>query len=368
MPTYRRPNREKGFRSALHIVDFLQHRGGSPLYNEHFRNRAGDWLQKSPYKLQKKSLRLVRDKGPRHLADIVMSEMRHASKGKLVGGGVAETIQSLGRMAWNLVGGPKLTEWMGHKKYPRRKIPREAQIFAAAVGETYTKKGERKASMYGMKRLPRYDTDRCSVWLQQNGDYFVSVHGTKGMDDILTDVGVLAGSTVKSDEVERLVRGLLDEGHRVDIGGHSLATQYITNLPASIIGQLDEIYLFNPASSPEQSPDYLNKVLQQHPNTYWYINPSDVVSSGVYNQMSGDFVKKHVYLGNYRWSLLGAHTIDQWSTDIDSKDPEEVAENYEVTSRERQKNPDESYRAHLKGIIAQQELAKNEKKSEEETE
>ena len=211
-----------------------------------------------------------------------------------------------------------------------------------------------------MKRIPEYDSDRCSVWLEQNGDVFISVHGTDSVGDVVEDTKLMAGGTVESPDVEALVRKLLDEGRKVDMGGHSLGTQYITNLPEDLLARLDEVYLFNPASSPTQSSDYLKRVLAME-NTYWFVNPSDPVSSGLYNKMSNEFINNNqVYLGDYKFSALAAHSIGQWSKDLESQDAAEVAENYQNTSRDREKNPEESYRAHLKYLSAIQDAARQE--------
>ena len=138
-----------------------------------------------------------------------------------------------------------------------------------------------------------------------------------------------------------------------------------TNLPNDLLQQLDEIYLYNPASSPTQKNNYLKKVLSLD-NAVWFVNPSDPVSSGLYNKMSNAFIQENVYLGDYKFSPLAAHSIGQWSDQIESLGEDAVSENYQNTSREKEKHADESYRAHLHGFAVAQDLAKQQENQDEE--
>ena len=372
MPVYRaaqeRHTEWNGFEDADHLIDFLLKTEAEGLYHTHFQSAADAILKgtrTTPYRLSKRGLKLVRDNHPRALVYDVLSQMKQRRGNEQVGGGIIEVFQSLGREMWNLVGGPALTQWIGGKK-KRKKIPRQAQIFAEAVDATYKKPDKRPDNLYGLVRLEQYDSDRCAVWKEQNGDVLLTVHGTQGMGDVVRDVGIFAGGTARSTEVENLVRRLLNDGYRVDVGGHSLATQFLTNMPDSLKNQIDEFYLYNPASSPVESNKYLKSILNLE-RANWFVNPSDLVSSGLYNKMSNEFVEKHVYLGGYRWSPLTAHGLGQWSADIKKEDEETVAKNYQETSVDKQKNAEQSYRAHLRGLAKLQMAAENKEKQEAET-
>ena len=297
MPKYRsRQLRWDGFANHTHAVQFLQKQQfDDPLYKTHFRDRAKGWLDGTsspPVKLGKRALRLIAHTHPRHVAAAIMSEAKLHSKGTDVGGGIGEAIQTIGRAARNALGIPKILEWFGHKGYEKKRIPREAQIFAAAVSATYKDIDERPDKLYGLTRLPEYDSDRLSVWKEPNGDYFVSVHGTKmTAHDLGQDAAILAGQPVTNKEVTDVITKLVNEGHRVDVGGHSLATQYLTNLPMDIQERIDEVYLFNPASSPFMSNSYLDEIANERSNYHYFLNPSDMVSSGLYNRITNETIK-----------------------------------------------------------------------------
>ena len=197
----------------------------------------------------------------------------------------------------------------------------------------------RDIKLYGLTRMPEYDSDRLSVWLQPNGkDVFVSVRGTKfTAHDIGSDLGILAGAKMKNVELERVVSELVAQGLTIDIGGHSLATQYITNLPIELQEHIDEVYLFNPASSDFMDDNYLTEIANNDKYTY-FINPSDIVSSAIWNKMNHDTVDNN-YVGKYRWSPLAAHSMDQWITDLEEED-------MDIDSPENQSKRDD-YKAHL---------------------
>ena len=319
MPLYRASNPigvvPNGFKDVDHLLHTLYRAGRHQrLYDEQFRARAGRWLdgsEKPLHDVSHRALHLIQHEHPRVLANDVLHEMRQHHRGKKTGGGLSEAFQSLWRASLNHLGWPKIKEWLGLGAPKKKKISQEGGIYAALINESYQKISDRQASRYGLTRIEKYDSDRISVWREQNGDYYVAVKGTASMKDVGTDMGILAGGTARSSELEELVSELLAEGHRVDIGGHSLATQFITNMPDDILKQLDEVYLYNPASSPFESNAYLDKILGME-NCYWFVNPSDLVSSGLYNMMSDEFIEKHVYLGGYRWSPLAAHAITQW--------------------------------------------------------
>ena len=74
----------------------------------------------------------------------------------------------------------------------------------------------------------------------------------------------------------------------------------------------DEFYLFNPASSPFQSTEYL-KEEANNPDFTWFINQGDLVSKGLYQQMGKETLgSDRIHLGPYRWDPLHAHFLDQW--------------------------------------------------------
>ena len=328
MPKYRRKTKKEwnGFTSQKHLVHFLLKQGDGKLYKEHFQDRARRWIEGSETPLHRVSVRALKNIAnthPHHTAQDVMSEMKQHQKGEDIGGGITEALQSISRATWNFWGIPKILEWFGHKAYPSKRIPLEAQVFAMAIEETYLPVDKRALHLWGMTRLPEYDSDRISVWKQSNGQLFVSVHGTHSAQDLADDARILVGSQVRDPEVEAIITQLIQSGAVIDVGGHSLATQYLTNLPLEIQQKIDEVYLFNPASSAFQDREYLEDIANERDNYMYFINPSDVVSSGIYNVMSDENINEgNVYLGDYFWSPLAAHDVVAWAPDLDEKDKE----------------------------------------------
>jgi len=325
------------------MVQFLlKQRDDEELYDKHFKQRAARWLdgtEQPLHRVSRHALKTIVHTSARDLASSVMSDMKQSAKGNDIGGGITETLQSLSRATWNFMGGPEVMRWFGHKEYEKKQVPKQMQAFAAAVDETYLKMEDRPLHVYGLERLPEYDSDRCSVWRQRNGELFVSVHGTRfTKSDLQMDAQILGGDEeIHSDEVENLIRTLLEKGFRVDCGGHSLGTALLTNLPEELQQKVDEFYLFNPASSPLMSNEYLDDIVSR-PNYTYFVNPSDLVSSGAYNRMDEETIRDHVYLNDFRWSPLAAHDPLQWTEDLDEEDKELWT-------------PDENeqFRAHLMG-------------------
>ena len=361
-PTSAVPN---GFKDVHHLLHTLYRAGRHQrLYDEHFRDRAGRWLdgsEKPLHNVSHRALHLIHTEHPRVLANDVLHEMRQHHRGKKTGGGLSEAFQSLWRGTLNHLGWPKLRDWLGLGGAKKKKISQEGGIYAALINESYQKISDRQASRYGLTRIEKYDSDRVSVWRETNGDLFIAVKGTASAADLGTDMGILAGGTARSKELEDLVTELLAEGNRVDIGGHSLATQFITNMPSNLLQQIDETYLYNPASSPFESNAYLNKVLGME-NTYWFVNESDLVSSGLFNLMSNEFIEKHVYLGGYRWSPLAAHALTQWYR---YDEEEEMTANNLVTNADARKNPKKVEQSHLQALAKIQALAEKKAKEDE---
>ena len=76
------------------------------------------------------------------------------------------------------------------------------------------------------------------------------------------------------------------------------------------LSNADSIYLFNPASSPFQNKDTLANRANDDRYTY-FINPSDMVSDGLFQQMDWGKVNNS-YIGEFNFSPLTAHSMDQW--------------------------------------------------------
>ena len=308
--------RFKGFDSLAHMTQFLA-RCDKKTWHE-YRKIAKDYLtgkKTPPRRLRKTVLRKILRNSPQRLVGHVEREHRYhrrKPKNSKLGGGISEAVSTISHEAANLLGVPYLQDLIG--KGPNRKpLTDKQQAFAAAIDDTYKPVGERKNKIGGMTRLTDYDSDRISVWRQDNGEKFIAVHGTAGMGDVKEDAKLLTGKETSVDpEVEALMDKLDAAGEDYDIGGHSLATSFIYNALPEHGSHIDEIFLFNPASSPFQGEDYLKEHANEDQRITFFINEGDMVSSGLYQQMGQDTLDNRVHIGDYRWSPLAAHSLTQW--------------------------------------------------------
>lgn len=209
----------------------------------------------------------------------------------------------------------KFEKWISG--YETRAIPKEEQAFAKATDATYKAVGERPAEVEGLKRLPEYDQDRYSVWEEPNGQYLITVRGSElSAMDVISDAGIALGGTMQSlgeGSVQEIFTKFDEEGRTYDVSGHSLATQYIQN---GTHENVDSIYLFSPASSPLMESDYLEEQASDPDYTY-FISPSDPVSEALWHKMDTEYVNSNVYVGDYAWSPLAAHSLSQYYPDLD---------------------------------------------------
>ena len=113
------------------------------------------------------------------------------------------------------------------------------------------------------------------------------------LGDLKDDAEILLGKTNVQDKAVNDLFKLLDE-HNVhfDVAGHSLGTEFIMN-GLQKDEYVDKIMLFNPASSGLQDSKLLNE-RANNPKYSYFINGSDVVSHGIYQQMSNEKIKESV--------------------------------------------------------------------------
>ena len=235
--------------------------------------------------------------------------MKRHGRNEPIGGGITEALKWFSN-ATRIPGFLKSFIW---DPYNHKTIPNEEQEIAIALQKTYDEKRPNKVG--DLVRIPKYDTERYAVWTQPNGQLLITIHGTKlSGSDILDDLKIGIGYTkTDSTELQDLVNEIGKEHKTYDIAAHSLSTEFVQNLDLS---NADSIYLYNPASSPLQS----TKVLEDRandPRFTYFINPSDLVSDGLFQQMSQEAVGNS-YIGTFNFSPLTAHGLHQWSPDEDN--------------------------------------------------
>ena len=317
---FQRKKKWKGFNDVYHLSHFLTRTSHTdPIWVKHFQEPATKYKNEKPF-FHPRSLRAVATKTPQKLAGDVLSELKQHQKGKPVGGGISELISWFGAEAAQITGFNSFVEWIGGG-YEHKEIPNEAQIFAKAVSATYLDKGTRPDELEGMRRLEEYDTDRYSVWEEPNGQYLVSLHGTKMQwGDIAEDAAIAGlGAPMSSGSLQELLDKFDKEGKTYDLAGHSLSTQYIIN---STHKNADKIYLYNSATSPVMDSKYLEKIANDDSYTQ-FINPSDALTQSTWQKMSDDTVNNS-YVAPYTYSPFAAHSIGQWYPDLEDPVPKEA--------------------------------------------
>ena len=306
----------KGFEGPAHMVHFLSRtRDDDPMWQHVAVRTAKDFLDERRvprYKIRRNDLRKIRDHHPHVLGTEMMHEWRRARDGRHKGAGLGEAIASVFSEGAHLLGVDALASWVGLGPKQNPMSTKEEEV-AAALQQSYKAMEDRRGSVGSLTRRPEYDTDRIAVWEEQNGHLLVTVHGTTlNWSDLKDDAGILAGQQARSSELATLLEDLDNHGETYDLAGHSLATQFIQNVVRDGGARnADDMYLFNPASSPFQSVEYLKENANDDRYTY-FINQGDLVSSGLYQQMNQDTMDNRVHMGPYRYDPLQSHYMAQW--------------------------------------------------------
>ena len=182
------------------------------------------------------------------------------------GGGIRETAQSILGSLWNLIGfGPEfdsLFETLGWSG-PVNRATQEDAYFAAITNETYKKADSRRDNVGTWLRLPRFDTDKISAWLEPDEKrVHIAVKGTSTASDIISDLHILGGNTSgKEKEVMAEIKHVIvaqGNNYSYDIAAHSLGATEVMNITREddfALDKLTDIYLFNPGLTPTHALD-----------------------------------------------------------------------------------------------------------------
>jgi pimeloyl-ACP methyl ester carboxylesterase len=201
-------------------------------------------------------------------------------------------------------------------------IPLEAERGAYLTDMTYKSISERPDKTIGYTRLKQYDGDMFSVWQNdKSGELTVTVAGTKlNFSNILEDVKIFFGKTdSKLTALDETLNTIEKEfpGKKYNLVGHSLGTAYCFSELPDHRENIDQLLLFNAASSPLQDPNVLTEFANQ--DAQYFINHGDIVSDALLQNMNAETLQNNVYLGPYRYAPWSAHSMSQWY-------PESIAE------------------------------------------
>ena len=252
---------------------------------------------------------------PRDLAKHVVDELNSHNdpeRESLLGGGISDVIHTIGHTVAHGLGIDRLSDFIFGGPVQKERS-HESEVAAFLVKQTYMDMKDRPViGVDGYQRLAKYDSDFYSVWQKPDGELLVTIRGTKDKQDVFADVKLLVGT--KGGKLESL-DPLLDRierdfpGVKYSAAAHSLGTSYLLKEFPEHRDNMNEVYLYNVASSPAQSKAQLQNIANQ--NAQYYVNASDLVSAGAYQNMSRETLD-NVYLGDYKYSPLAAHSLTQW--------------------------------------------------------
>ena len=333
MPRYRRSHRgefqkpkNRSFKDSKQLIHFLATATDEEW--QPFGDTANHFLtgkKKPSRRLKRTHLHTLATHKPFDLLQQVHDEFNShhdPDRESLLGGGIVETIHTVGHEVAHLLGLDRLSDLLtgGPKENPRT---RRSEVIAYLTDETYKKPSERRNETVGYTRVQKYDSEQFAVWEQASGEILVTVRGSKlNWDDISTDIGIMFGKTgQKSDPLDALLDQIEKDypGKKYDIAGHSLATSYILTEFPEHRDNMDDVFLFNPASSPTQSTEILRE--QANRDAFYFINQGDIVSNGMYQQMERETLDNNVFTGPYIYAPWSAHSVTQWySPDVNFSD------------------------------------------------
>ena len=322
MPRYRKSKNKKlvrkrrEFTNPYQILHFLSTADKSTF--QPFQEKAKDILSgkiKPISRLRKGALQQIATTDPKKLLPHAVTDLQ--SKNAAVGGGVSSAIAILLKQFGHLVGFDKIQDAVfGAKKQEQQSL--ESQNMAFLVSQTYNDIPDRPGTvLQRYSRLPKYDTDHVSVWKDiQTNELIVSVRGTRidNSSDLLADIGILLGKTnVKSQELDDLLDKLETDfpNQKYDIACHSLGCMYVNTEKQDHGANWDDVYFFNPGSSPAQSDSFETQMANDEQYQY-FMNHGDPISANILEHMSENTIQTQTQFGDYYYSPIASHSITQW--------------------------------------------------------
>ena len=308
-----------GFRSFDEMTHFVT-KAHDDEWNE-FQKVAHSYLRgtRLPKRnLKKKTLHKIITSKAHHILPELHHELHRHYDQEDVGGGIVDAMGTIGMEVGHLLGFDWLAQVLGIT--PQHNVPQtlHSEMIAYLVDQTYETPENRKDNTIGYTRLEKYDGGKFSVYQNdKSGELVVTVSGTKMRSaDLMADAKILLGFEPKSDNLDKMLDQLEADfpGVKYDIAAHSLGTMYVYSEFAEHRDNMNDIYFYNPASSPLQDSDMLNAYAND-PGVHYHINQGDVVSHGLYQQMDDVTFDGQVTIGPYVYSPISAHSMTQWYSD-----------------------------------------------------
>jgi hypothetical protein len=231
-----------------------------------------------------------------------------------MGGGIHEAIQTALQVVGGWLGGKRINEWFAGEKEIKQLSHYERDM-AKLLQATYQK--DRPETMGGYTRMDDYDSEYGSIWRGPTGKYVLSVRGSAlSWKDIFSDIKIAGGSGSQSDDALVETLRSFNTAHpdnKLSVAAHSLGTMLAYNGLEATKSNVDDLYLFNPASSPFQDKQIVRDVVENTSyNTKYYLNTGDVVSNYFGQLMTPQEISSSVSYGRYAKSPLASHGLAQW--------------------------------------------------------
>ncbi len=231
-------------------------------------------------------------------------------------------------------------------------ISEQDEDYAKLLSATY--RDDRPEVMEHWRRLPQYDSEYVSLWVNQDGHAYIAVRGTKVSSgkDLLSDAEILVSGTVPGQseivpEIQRILRDMSPDV-TVDAGAHSLGTTLLLKAyeqEPAIKKRIRQSFIYNPASTPLTAlvPSFLHAKSSTEDfiddkTVRYFINLADPVSAGF---MGDSHIANVVYRTGSALSPMTSHSIDGWyAGDYASLDTKQVAvEQNEVDNQRYPQGP-----------------------------
>ena len=305
------PSPKAGFHSFDEMTHFVT-KASDEDWNE-FQKIAHSYLRGTRVpkrRLKKKALHKIITSKAHHILPELHHELQRHYDQEDVGGGIVETIDTIGMETGHLLGLDWLAQQLGIT--PQTNVPQtvHSELMAYLVDQTYTSLEDRPKKTVGYTRLEKYDNEHFGVYQNdKSGELMCVVRGTKlEGSDLVADAKILLGFQPESKDLGTMLDQLEKDfpGVQYSIGGHSLGTMYIFSEFEEHRDNMSDIYFFNPASSPLQDKDMLSQYAND-PDVQYFINQGDVVSHGLYQQMDDSTFDGQVSLGTYVYVLCIHH-------------------------------------------------------------
>jgi len=216
-------------------------------------------------------------------------------------------------------------------------VTEQDEDYAKLLSATYAE--NRPEVMEHWQRLPQYDSEYVSLWINQDGHAYIAVRGTKltSGKDLLQDAEILVSGTVPGQseivpQIQRILRDLSPDV-TVDAGAHSLGTTLLLKAyeqEPSIKRRIRQSFIYNPASSPLAPllPSFLNAKSSTEDfiddkTVRYFINLADPVSAGFLGDSN---IANVVYRTGSALSPMTSHSIESWYPgDYESLDTKQLA-------------------------------------------